>query len=152
MDSPELVTDEAAWRLATAYIDAWNRRDREAWLELLHEELEFHPTALVATGVVYRGIDGAAEYFDDLVAGNRAERAEVVGLRRIAPTRFLIELELWIEERHLADAQVIAEVLEGKFVDTRGYLSEVRTLASTGLIPEEAPAISRPELSSARYQ
>lgn len=144
MDSREPVSDDAAWQLAIAYIGAWNARDREAWLDLLHPELEFRPTALVGTRIVFHGIDGAADYFDQLIASNRAEQAAIVGLRRCAPDRFLIELELLVDGRSVANAHVIAEVREGRFIDTRGYLSDVQTLASTGLIPHGAATIRQP--------
>ena len=77
MDSPQPVRDATAWPLAAAYIEAWNKRDREAWLALLHPDLEFRPTALVGPRIVYHGIDGAARYFDGLIASERAEQAEI---------------------------------------------------------------------------
>ena len=144
MASPEPVNDHTAWRLATAYIDAWNKRDRDAWLDLLHPELEFRPTALVGTRIVYHGIDGAARYFEDLIAGERAEQAEIAGLRRLACDRFLIELALSIDGGLVATACIISEVRDGKFVDTAGYLSDVGSLAATGRIPEDAPAVPQP--------
>jgi SnoaL-like domain len=144
MDSREPVRDSTAWRLAVSYIDAWNKRDRAAWLDLLHPELEFRPTALVGPGIVYRGIDGAARYFDELIASERAEQAEIVGLRRVAQDRFLIELELLIDGGSVATACVISQVRDGKFVDTAGYLSDAPSLAFAGHIPDEAPVIERP--------
>ena len=144
MDSAERVTDDAAWHLATAYIDAWNRRDRGAWLELLHSELEFHPTALVGTGIVYRGMEGAGRYFDELIASGREERARIVGMRRIAADRFLIELELMVGGNSMGSACFTAQVRDGKFVDTRGYLSDARTLATVRVIPADAPPLSQP--------
>jgi SnoaL-like domain len=144
VDPPESVSDETAWRVAAAYIDAWNERDRDAWLELLHPELEFRPTAIVGSRIVYHGIDGAARYFDELVASERPERAEVRGLRRVAPDRFVLELELFIDRRSVSTACVVAQLRDGKFVDTAGYLSDAQTLASTGVIPEDVPAIPRP--------
>jgi SnoaL-like domain len=146
MDSPKPVRDETAWRLSAAYIEAWNKRDRDAWLDLFHPELEFHPTALVGTDVVYRGIDGAARYLDGLIAGGRAERAEIAGLRRLAADRFLIELELNIDGKPVMTACVLAQLRDGKFVYTAGYLSDVPTLASIGVIPKDAPAI--PQLAA----
>jgi hypothetical protein len=143
MEALEPVRDDEAWRLAAAYIDAWNKRDRAAWLELIHPELEFHPTALVGTGVVYHGIDGASRYFDELIASDRTEQAEIVGLRRLAPDRFLIELELLIDGRPVAKACFTGHVCEAKFVDTRGYLTEAGMLTAAGLIPEDAPAVPR---------
>lgn len=144
MDAPEQVPDNVAWWLASAYIDAWNRRDRDAWLALLHDELEFRPTALVGTGVVYQGLDGAARYFDDLIAGNRPEQARITGLRRIAADRILLEMELLIDERPVSKACVLSQVRDGKFVETSGYLSDATTLASIGAIPEDAPVMPRP--------
>ena len=145
MDSPEPIKEETAWRLAVSYIDAWNRRDRDAWLGLLHAELEFRPTALVATGVVYHGVDDAARYFDELIASDRPEHAKIVGLRRLAPDRFLIELELLIEGSSVSSACVSAQLRDDKFVDTRGYLSDAQLLAHLGLIPEDPPAVPHPD-------
>jgi hypothetical protein len=144
MDSYEPVRDDTAWRLAAAYIDAWNKRDRYAWLELLHPELEFRPTALVGRRIVYHGIDGAARYFDELIASERREQGHIVGLRRISQDRFLIELELLIDGGSVAKACILAQVRDGKFVDTAGYLSDMRSLAFTGRIPEDAPAVPQP--------
>ena len=139
--SLETVEEDTAWRLAIAYIDEWNARDRQAWLELLHPDLEFRPTALVGTGVVYRGLEGASSYFDELIASGRAEVAEISGLRRIAPDRFLIELDLLVEGTSVADAAIITQVREGKFAYTAGYLSDAERLVSTGLIPEDSPSL-----------
>ena len=144
MNPPELVSDKTAWRLALAYIDAWNKRDRDAWLDLLHPELEFRPTALVGKGIVYRGIDGAARYFDELIASGRSDQAEIASLRRLAPDRFLIELQMPIGGGSVASACIIAQVRGEKFVDTTGYLDDARTLASTGLIPDEPNSRSSP--------
>jgi hypothetical protein len=144
MDSPEPISDETVWRLAAAYIDAWNRRDLDAWLDLLHPELEFRPTALVRARIVYHGKDGAARYFDELIASKRAEQAEIAGLRRLAPDRFLIELELQIGGRSIADACVISQVRDGKLVYTAGYLSDAPSLVMAGYIPGEALVIARP--------
>jgi len=139
---PESVSDTEAMQIATAYIDAWNKRDRDAWLDLHHPDLELRPTALVGTGVVYRGIDGAARYFDDLTASDRAEGAEIVGLRRIDADRFLIELALVIDGKAVAEACVIAQVKDRKLVYTSGHFSDARTLASIGAIPEETTPLS----------
>lgn len=139
MDSRETVNDDTAWRLAAA----WNRRDSDAWLDLLHPELEFRPTALASTRIVYHGIDDAARYFDQLIASERSEQAQIVGLRRLAPARFVIELELLIDGASVAEACVIFQVRDGRFVDTAGYLSDVRTLASAGLAPEDAPVVAQ---------
>jgi hypothetical protein len=144
MDSLQPVRDEVAWRLAAAYIDAWNKRDRDAWLDLLHPDLVFRPTALVGTGIVYHGIDGAARYFNELIAGERPERAQIFGLRRLTADRFVIELELLIDDGSVAKACVISQVRDDKFVDTAGYLSDARSLASAGHMPEDAPAIPQP--------
>ena len=144
MDSVEPVTDDAAWMLAAAYIDAWNRRDREAWLDLLHAELEFRPTALVGTHVVYRGVDEAGRYFDALIASERPEQADVAGLQRLAPERFLMELELVVDGSAVATACVVFRVRGGKFVETAGYLSDAQTLTATHLLSEEAVLVPRP--------
>jgi predicted TIM-barrel fold metal-dependent hydrolase len=150
MDLPEPVSDDTAWRLAAAYIGAWNHRDRDAWLELLHPELEFRPSALVGTAIVYHGIDGAARYFDELIASKRTEQAQIVGLRRLAPDRFVIELKLLIRDRSVANASIISQVRDGRFVDTAGYLSDARSLASAGHILEDAPAVPLRQARSSR--
>ena len=142
MDSPQPVTDAAAWTLAVAYIEAWNERDRDAWLNVLHPELEFHPSALVDTGVVFQGISGAAQYLDELIASERPEQGKIVGLRRISPDRFLIELKLLIDDKSVSAACVLAQIREETFVFTAGYLSDAETLTFIGVIPEDAPAVA----------
>ena len=142
MDSPQPVTDDTASRLAAAYIEAWNERDRDAWLDVLHPELEFHPSALVDTGIVFHGIDGAAHYLDELIASERPERARIVGLRRISPDRFLMELDLLIDGKSVSAACVLFQVRDGKLAYTAGYLSDTATLTFIGVIPENSPAVS----------
>ena len=144
MASSEPLSDDTAWQLAAAYIDAWNKRDRDAWLELLHPDLEFHPTALVGTRVVYHGIDGASGYFDELIASGRTEQAEIVALHRVAADRILIELDLQIDGRSVAKACFLAQLRDGRFVETRGYLSDAKILASAALIPADTTVIPRP--------
>ena len=142
MDSSQPVTDATAWSLAAAYIEAWNARDREAWLDVLHPELEFHPSALVDTGIVYHGVDGAADYFDELITSGRPEQAKIARLRRISPDRFLIELDLLIDGKSVSAACVVFQVRDGRFAYTAGYLSDAATLTFIGVIPEDAPAVS----------
>jgi hypothetical protein len=44
----------------------------------------------------------------------------------------------------VAEACVIAQVRDGMFIATAGYLSDALSLASTGRIPEQAPAVPQP--------
>ena len=48
-------------------MDAWNRGDLEAWLEWLHPEVEWHPSAALVEGGAYHGREGSRRFWDDIV-------------------------------------------------------------------------------------
>ena len=76
--------DEAA-RFTQEFADALNRRDREAWVGAFHPEFEGYSGLVEAEGgEAYRGADGAARWFDNLVdtyesVQARLEQTIVVG-------------------------------------------------------------------------
>lgn len=49
-----------------AFADAWNRADRDAFLALMHSEVEMYlPRSVLEGGAPYRGLEGAARAFAD---------------------------------------------------------------------------------------
>jgi ketosteroid isomerase-like protein len=52
--------------LMKAFSDAWNRADRDAFLALMHSEVEMYlPRSILEGGAPYRGLEGAAQAFAD---------------------------------------------------------------------------------------
>ena len=52
--------------LALAAVDAWNRGDREAWLALWDEEVEFIPLRAQLEGESYRGHEGLERFLAEM--------------------------------------------------------------------------------------
>jgi ketosteroid isomerase-like protein len=50
--------------LVRNWYEAWNRDDRDAWLEMVHADAEFHASGIWPDfDPVYRGRDGLAEFW-----------------------------------------------------------------------------------------
>ena len=67
--------------LHRASIDAWNRRDLEAFLALADPEVEIAPLNVEMERVPYRGRDGVRRFWDDYLTVFPDFRVEVIEIR-----------------------------------------------------------------------
>jgi len=69
--------------LLTGY-DAWNRDDREAWIRLLHPDVEIHTSgAFPDLSPVYRGHERARKFWEQMRSPWRDFRIEVEKLEEV---------------------------------------------------------------------
>src|ERR671918_218507 len=63
---PSRLRNVEAEDLMKAFADAWNDADRDAFLALMHSEVEMYlPRSVLEGGAPYRGLEGAAQAFAD---------------------------------------------------------------------------------------
>ena len=77
--TPDVASFE---RVARAFVDAFNRRDRDAWLATFHPDGEFRPSVLAGGRTRYRGHEELGSYIETLESDAAAHRARVRTVRR----------------------------------------------------------------------
>ena len=77
--------------IARQLMAAWSRRDLDGAIELLHEDIEWHPalTAGGLEGVVYRGLGGIRRWFGELDDVWAELRIELEEFREVGEDRIL---------------------------------------------------------------
>jgi ketosteroid isomerase-like protein len=121
-------------------VEAYGRRDDEALLEVLDAEVELYPALLVAFGAeanVYRGHDGAREWFRDTDDAFTARHVEIVEIRDLGErlvARGRIRL-LGKESRAEVESPIgyLVDFRNGKVVRLRSYLRPEDALDAAGL-------------------
>jgi ketosteroid isomerase-like protein len=121
-------------------LEAYNRRDLDAMLEMVDPEVEFHAVLQVALGgeaVVYRGYDGAREMVGDLdetLAPLHIEISEIrdlddvlvaTGSLRGHGTESGVDIE--------SPYGLVVEFRNGRAVRIRDYLDPKQALEAVGL-------------------
>jgi ketosteroid isomerase-like protein len=121
-------------------LEAYNRRDLDAMLEMVDPEVEFHAVLQVALGgeaVVYRGYDGARDMvrdLDDTLAPLHIEISEIrdlddvlvaTGSLRGRGTESGVDIE--------SPYGLVVEFRNGKAIRIRDYLDPKQALEAAGL-------------------
>ena len=70
-------------------MDAWNRGDLEAWLEWLHPEVEWHPSAALVEGGAYHGREGSRRFWNDIVGAFDELAADYEEIRELGDSAVL---------------------------------------------------------------
>jgi ketosteroid isomerase-like protein len=123
--------------VARAAIDAWNRGDREAWLESWDEGAEFHPLRAQLEGRAYRGHGGMRRFMSELdedwdgvrfeIDDLREEGGQVVGTGRMRARGRVSGVELDVP------LGLIGTVRDGKIVHARMFSDPGEALEAAGL-------------------
>ncbi len=131
------VGDEglSAEQLGHRFIDAFNRRDADAFVALTHPDVEFLPTVLVGQRAVYRGREGLRRWVADLVASGAMHQVRVRAVRRLGPERFVVLTEVLIEDELTSPSAMVAALRDGLIVHAKAYLSDEQTLIRVGVLP-----------------
>ena len=121
-------------------VDAYNRRDVHALLEVLDPEVEWTPALpgfLGAGAPVYRGYDGMRQMMDDFFDVLDEIHFEITEIRELGDRVVGVG---WIRTRGKASGVEttspyanLAEVRDGKGTRIRGYLDVDEALAAAGL-------------------
>jgi ketosteroid isomerase-like protein len=147
--------------LLLAAYDAWNRDDREAWLGLLHPEIEIHTSgAFPDLSPVYRGHERARRFWEQMRSPWRDFRIEVEGIEEIddcviGSIRFRatgvdsgVEVDMRFASAVRLRDGVATELVNGRTTeDARDAICQVpvRDLSSAPSNPAASRAASRSE-------
>jgi ketosteroid isomerase-like protein len=146
--------------LRTAY-DAWNRDDCDAWLKLLHPEIEIHTSgAFPDLSPVYRGRERAKKFWEQMHAPWQdlrieVERIEEIGDCVVGSIRFRatgvdsgVEVDMRFASAIRLRDGVATELVNGRTPeDAHGAICQVpvRDLSSEPSNPQASRAASRSE-------
>jgi ketosteroid isomerase-like protein len=117
-------------------IDAWNRRDLAAWLDGVHPDAEWHPSAALVEGGAYHGHAGFERFwtdigtaFDELVTSYEEVRDlghSILGLGRLrGRSRQGVPVDL--------EYAVVVRFREGLAVWGRSWFDHAAALEALGL-------------------
>ena len=81
---------ESNVEIVKAGLDAWNRRDIDAVIEILHQDAELLPMRAVFEGTVYRGAGGFRTFLKDMGEEWDDFRLEPDEFREIDESRVLV--------------------------------------------------------------
>jgi ketosteroid isomerase-like protein len=123
--------------LSLRLIDAWNRRDVEAWLALWHPEGRWSPPLEEITeGRTYRGHAGVRQYFEDLAEFSEDSHSGPPDVHDLGDD-VLVLGRVWLRFASGVDLDQETAVLftwrNGKCVEGRAWLSHAEGLQAAGL-------------------
>ena len=122
--------------IARRFIDAFNRRDAEALVELADPEIAFYPTQLAGANDGYRGHDGLRSWVALVATAGLRHEVRVREVRVLDEHRFLLLSEVWVDGELVSPSAMLTHLNgEEKIVEARAYLSDEQTLADIGIIP-----------------
>ena len=90
--------------------DALNRRDLDAFLELLDPEVEFDSLVAEAEGTMFRGHDGARKWWDEVVYSLGGIHFEPVEITEVADAAVLVKVRASGEAAGVTVEQVMWQV------------------------------------------
>ena len=120
--------------LGLRWLDAFNRRDAEALVDIAHPRIAIHPTKLAGDGRPYCGHDGARRWIADEseVAGSLV--ADVNEVRRGPSGDVYAFGRLLSGDNPVSPFSMLLSVRDGRVVQARAYLSDRPTLERIGRI------------------
>lgn len=123
-----------AERIGREFIDAFNLRDADALVALVHPEIEFRPTMLVGSRRVYEGYEGVRAWVADLVASGMDHQVRVREIRMLDAARFVMLTEVLLDGEVISPSAMVATMRDGKIAEAQAYLSDEGTLAGLDLL------------------
>ena len=91
--------DAAFLGVAIAMVDAYNRRDLDAWAAMWHADAHYHPTLLTGTASLYVGRDSVRQFLEDVRDNGRGQTARVNDVRALSDDQFVMRGEVMIDEQ-----------------------------------------------------
>ena len=129
--------------LHRASIEAWNRRDLEAFLALADPEVEIAPLNVEMERVPYRGRDGVRRFWDDYLTVFPDFRVEVIEIRDLgAITVASVRLRghgTGIDASFVQPTWQVAAWRDEKCVWWRSFRSEREAVEAAGRLRRAAP-------------
>jgi ketosteroid isomerase-like protein len=127
--------DAAFMGVATAFLDAYNQRDLDAWTALFHVDASYHPTLLSGTASLYVGRDAVRQFLEEVREDDRGVTARVTDVRSLSDDEFVARGEVMIEEQVVTPVTMIIRLRDGLIIEGRSILADAAALEQGGLIP-----------------
>jgi uncharacterized protein (TIGR02246 family) len=127
--------DAAFMGVATALLDAYNRRDPDAWAAIFHPDAHYHPTLLTGTASLYVGRDSIRQFLVEVADNDRGQTAEITEVRPLSDDEFVVRADVLIEDQAVTPLTVIMRLKDGLVFEGRSYLVDAATLERMGMIP-----------------
>ena len=121
--------------VATALMDAYNRRDADAWAAAFHPDASYHPTVLAGTVSLYVGRDSIRQFLEEVGEDDRGQTARVTDVRALGDDEFVVRAEVMIEDQVVTPLTSIMRLKNGLVIEGRSYLADAATLERMGMIP-----------------
>ena len=120
--------------LASAFVDACNRRDEAAFVALTDPQIEFRPTAIVGTLRVYRGHDELRIWVTALRGSKLNHQARIRAVHVVDEQRVLLLTEVLLDGDVISPSAMMATIsAEGLIVAAQAYLSDDDMLKQVGV-------------------
>ena len=127
--------DAAFTGVATALLDAYNRRDPDAWAAAFHPDAHYHPTVLTGTASLYVGRDAIRQFLVEVAENDRGQTAQITEVRPLSTDEFVVRADVLIEDQAVTPLTVIMRLKDGLVFEGRSYLVDAPTLERMGMIP-----------------
>jgi hypothetical protein len=122
--------------VATAFVDAFNRRDAEGLIAVCEPEVVYQPSALVGGRRIYHGHAGLRRWILELDAAMVQHRAQVREVRVTGERTFVVLSEVLLDGEPITPSAMVGRIGEsGLIVDGHSYLSDERMLVTLGPVP-----------------
>lgn len=122
--------------VASQFVDAFNRRDADAFLALMDPAVEFHPTALVGARRRYDGHEGVRRWLGEVESSQMKHQVRV---REVRPTEdgFVLLSAVLLDGKLVSPSAMIARLgADGKIVEARAFLTDEELLVHLGMIED----------------
>jgi hypothetical protein len=120
--------------LASAWIDAWNRRDTEALVALADPGIELRPLRLRSLDDGYRGHEGLREWMDSIAQAGHQHQIAAEAIHELKGSRVVVEGEVTIGGRFTSPFSGIYEFEGGRMRVMSHYFTPLSLLESIGVL------------------
>jgi hypothetical protein len=120
--------------LASAWIDAWNRRDVETLLSLADPRIELRPLRLRSLDDGYDGHDGLREWMDSIAQAGHQHQIDAEGVHELQGSRVVVEGKVTIGGRFTSPFSGIYEFEAGRMRVMSHYFTPLSLLESIGVL------------------
>jgi hypothetical protein len=122
-------------------VDAFNRRDAEAFVSVADSEIRFQPTRLSGSERQYFGHEGLRQWMGELKASGMDHTTRVRKTIRVDGGSFAVFTEVMLGEEAMSPAAMLVNLNErGLVTEIRAYLSDEKILAEAGHAPGSGDA------------
>lgn len=120
--------------LAQRWVEAINKRDAEALVEIAAPDIALHPTRLLGERGPYLGHDGVRQWMADLVGAEFPVSEQVTGIRGGPDGEIVVLGHVLVGDRPVSPFSIVLSPRDGKIAEARAYLSDEDELKRLGRI------------------